>query len=517
MIHRMLAMVEGYPRRILEPHGGKGDLVEGIIEHYGTGMYSRRDHDISVIEKDPLLQTILLGKKFKLIDQDFLSYSAPDQFDLIIANPPFDHGEKHLLKAINIMYRGQIVFLLNADTIRKPNTLLKKTLTSKLDELGATVKIYKNAFVDAERQTNVDVALVYIKIERQIEDELFAGMTDAAEAEKVEVTQKQELSTGKNIEELVAEYNEIIRLATTTIMDYYRNSRKLGNYLSLHCSNEDETIKVNDLTATVQNKINSVVITARKRFWAKVLNLDAVKKRLTEKKRQEFHAQIDVRSQMDFNEANIRQFVLNLIGSYEQTLTEAVIDCFDMMSRRFAWDTSIHCKNTHYFDGWKTNDAFKVGKKVIIPMHAGYGHAFVDTYNGGWKLDWSVKGKLNDIDLVMNYFDGAKDYISIEQALEEAFARNTNKCESTYFNIIAYKKGTLHLTFKSEDILRRFNVVACRGKGWLPEDYGTKPFAKLSAPEQALAKEFEGQQSYSKNAGKQLFATSSRLQISEAA
>ena len=36
-------------------------------------------------------------------------------------NPPFSEGDKHLLKAINIMKNGgQIVCILNAETIKNP-------------------------------------------------------------------------------------------------------------------------------------------------------------------------------------------------------------------------------------------------------------------------------------------------------------------------------------------------------------------------------------------------------------
>ena len=35
--------------------------------------------------------------------------------------------------------------------------------------------------------------------------------------------------------------------------------------------------------------------------------------------------------------------------------------------------------------------------------------------------------------------------------------------------------------FKDKDVLRRFNVTAAKGKKWLPEDYGFKPFDALES------------------------------------
>ncbi len=40
--------------------------------------------------------------------------------------------------------------------------------------------------------------------------------------------------------------------------------------------------------------------------------------------------------------------------------------------------------------------------------------------------------------------------------------------DTTYFKIRIHKKGTGHLHFKDVDLLRRFNLLACQSKSWLP-------------------------------------------------
>jgi hypothetical protein len=185
-----------------------------------------------------------------------------------------------------------------------------------------------------------------------------------------------------------------------------------------------------------------------------------------------------------------------------------------MFTVRHAWNkNNRHEKNIHYFNGWATNDAFKVGKKVIIPIHGSYDGAFYRDAKyswAKWDLNYAAANTLADIDKVMNYFDGMEGYRSISSALNEAFTRSPHadthsNIDSTYFKITVHKKGTIHLTFKNDDILRRFNVVACRGKGWLPQDYGTKPVKQLTAEETKVMEAFEGKASYQKNAGKPLF------------
>ena len=153
------------------------------------------------------------------------------------------------------------------------------------------------------------------------------------------------------------------------------------------------------------------------------------------------------------------------------------------------------------------SNAFKVGKKVIIPIYRSYGQAFVDPILGRWKLNWGVAEQLDDIDTVMNYFDGMEQYTSMRWAIEQAFeSGQTSRIVSTYFTITVYKKGTIHLTFNSEDVLRRFNVTAAKGKNWLPDDYGARPYQTLTPEERETVDSFDGEKAYTKNLNKPIFA-----------
>jgi hypothetical protein len=497
----MLCCIKGNPRKILEPSAGKGDIIDALMSRYNH--YGKPE--VSAIEIDPTLQATLWGKGIKVIDSDFLAYAGPDKFCAIVMNPPFDNGDKHLLKAIEILYRGQIVCLLNAETLRNPHTNSRKLLTRKLEELNATIEYIPGAFLTAERKTAVEVALISIIVERKVEDDLFRGADDTAEEVAVEVEEKHEVATGKTVEELVLDYNQRVQVGTDTIIGFYRNFRKVGNYLSLNeAGGKDKSYNTEDLTTMMQNTLNTLLVNIRKDFWRKALDLKEVKSRLTEKKRQEFETVLTQRAQMDFTEKNIRQFVINLIGSYEQVLTDAVLDLFDKLTLESCYRSTPYEKNIHYFNGWKTNNAFKVGKRVVVNMG---GESTFQGYRG-WELGYQVAGKIRDMDLVFSYFGGHEDHVSLFDAMTAAFTMGENSGESTYFKFTAHKKGTLHITFLNLDILRRFNVCACRGKGWLPEDYGAKPYAQLGYAEKQSADSFDGEKSYKANTGRSLFVTS---------
>lgn len=522
LIDRMIKKVKGNPVTILEPSAGSGAIIERMKKYclseeeregqHWRYLYPFEHCEYSAIEIDTDLQAILKANhNIRMLDTDFLAYSGPDRFDLIIANPPFDCGDLHLLKAIDILYRGEIVFLLNAETIRNPYTNSRKELKKRLAELNAEIEFIEEAFIDADRPTGVEVALIYIKIERAVEEDLFAGATD--ETKEAHVTQEQdyEVATKNKIEDLVNEYNQIIKLGTQTIIDYYRNYNKVGKYLGLNCEADKHWSKHKNMTGIMQEQLNNLLKTVRVDFWRNTLDIPEISSRMTTSRRKEFEYQLQDRQKMDFTASNIRQFIINLINNYESMLIKAVLELFDKLTIEHCYSDSVVDENVHYYNGWKTNKAFKVGKKVIIRV--GYYNSKFDsgpftTYGGRWRSDYKVDEETRDIDLVMSYFDASGiNYMSIASAVSYWLDQQKHKnISSTYFTITCYKKGTMHLTFKDEDILRRFNVVACRGKGWLPMDYGEKRYAECDEEHKAVIREFEGATSYNKYVNNALFA-----------
>jgi len=503
IIRKMWSKVEkDKVSRILEPSAGQGHIADYINS---LNSYRGEKISLSCIEIDQKFQSILRGKKYKVIDSDFLSYSGVDRFDLIIANPPFSEGGAHLMKAIDIMYSGQIVFLLNAETLKNPFSNDRKALVQRLEELNADIEYIPDAFVNAERKTPVEIALVYINIERDIADDLFKDCTEKAkyftvEENSFEEEEEKDLMSSNNVAARVEIYQNELKVGLEYIQDYYRASFKavrfVGEYFDL-----EKCEKGKSNTDIVNAEINRFVSALRKDHWKKILDMKEVSSRMTEKKVQEFHHKIEEQSYMEFSESNIRAFIISLIGSYEKTMTEVVEEIFDRLTVRYTWADETS-KNIHYFNGWSTNKAFYVNKKVIVPARSGYSHPFFD-YSGNLRVDRYDLKEFNDIDKVMNYFDAQKEYVSILDALEKAFkepnARLSDKIYSTYFEIVCYKKRTIHLTFRSEDIRRRFNVCACKHKKWLPEDYGKKKYSEMSEREKAVVAEFEGKEKYDKN------------------
>src|SRR5690606_32774673 len=122
-----------------------------------------RNPQLDVIEINEDLQHILRGKKFNLVHDDFLTFRSRKPYDLIIANFPFSDGAAHLTKALNILedQGGKLICLVNAETIRNPYTRERQAINSRLSRLSeCTIEYLAEEFVNAERRTNVEVALI---------------------------------------------------------------------------------------------------------------------------------------------------------------------------------------------------------------------------------------------------------------------------------------------------------------------------------------------------------------------
>jgi methylase of polypeptide subunit release factors len=93
---------------VLEPSAGTGNIAEVVKSYLNDSTYgrNRENLDIDCIEIDENLRSILKGKELRVVHDDFLTYNTRKQYDLIIMNPPFDNGDRHLLKALQMQEHG---------------------------------------------------------------------------------------------------------------------------------------------------------------------------------------------------------------------------------------------------------------------------------------------------------------------------------------------------------------------------------------------------------------------------
>jgi len=148
--------------RVLEPSAGDGALIRAAASR-DLFVGSRR---VDAIEIDPSRHPALKAsdRRVAVVGYDFLEFKMGAIYSHIIMNPPFAQGAKHVLHAWNILYDGEIVALLNAETVRNAFSAERQLLVRLIEQHGE-VEFISDAFKGegVARDTDVEVALVYLR------------------------------------------------------------------------------------------------------------------------------------------------------------------------------------------------------------------------------------------------------------------------------------------------------------------------------------------------------------------
>ena len=91
---------------------------------------------------------------------------------------------------------------------------------------------------------------------------------------------------------------------------------------------------------------------------------------LTSNLYEKFRTQVDKMDNYEFSLYNIYELKFQMQSKMVESIEEAIVSLFDELSQKHSWfpETS---NNVHYYNGWATNTAHKINKKVIIPL-SGY-------------------------------------------------------------------------------------------------------------------------------------------------
>lgn len=504
---------------ILEPSAGRGDIVDWLKSkptEYDRRLFRRQIHsngaDIDCIEIEPDLRAILKEKDgISVIHDDFLTFETAKRYDLIIMNPPFSNADRHLLKAINLQeqYGGMVVCILNAETIRNPFSNTRKVLAQQLEKYNASIKFYDSAFStsDTERKTDADIAVVALKVpipECYAQSFIFDRL-DKAKAEKyaepiVEDECNEIVHDGLDyLDSYIKQFNEEIDAGIALIKEFnaYASVRKLrfGNIDSEH---EIEPLTLRVSGKEMDNKgLNRYVEAVRLRYWKMLFKNPKFVGKLTNKMQNELMSSIEEMRHYDFTMHNIFELMMQIRDSTLKGIEESLMNLFETFSSKYSYLDEASA-NIHYYNGWRTNKAHKVNKKVIIPLRGVW---------SGWKYGrethWSLSSYsawsiLRDLAKALDYiasptYSAIDTHQDIQNQIELNFkSGNATNIETKYFILTFYKKGTCHIIFRDEELLEKFNLYIGKQKAWLPPNYGRKAYKDLDDEERAVADSFSG-------------------------
>lgn len=425
---------------VLEPSAGKGDLADTARE-IGT--------EVDVCEIDPNLQAILEDKGYFILAGDFLSLKN-SYHDHIVLNPPFSKGIDHIIHAFTIAKPGaEVTGLINANNLLR-DTKKANQLLEIIRHCGKSETI-REAFVDAERKTSVDVEMIRLK-KPQDDQKGFMGdifdMEDVfkAEAQDYGLLKPNDIRTAvecyHKVPEAFIKYVEARQelLRTWIFPRHTPNDPKL--YERLETMNAD----IHDL-GRLKQMLNDA-------GWHHVFNKMNVKDILSYRQKDDLHRFIQEQSKVPFTTKNIYGLIEFLMQNRSELIGKAFELSFDHL-------TAYYPENREHIEGWKTNDRWQVKKRFILPRVMSNWIGFGYNYHNE---------EIEDLEKCLCMLVGSKrEYIvSVEEAIKTALMeKKGNTAESEFFKLRFYKKGTCHFEWKSEKLRQDFNREVAKRRNWL--------------------------------------------------
>jgi hypothetical protein len=455
--------------KILEPSAGKGDLIKHIKE-----FCVRTEPDIDAIEFDPRLVNLLMGEGIDVVWNDFLTYETFKEYDYIIMNPPFSNGVDHVLKALEIaenqLSRCEIYAILNKETLANAYSAKRQDLLRKLDKHNAKVRFVKGAFSQAERKTDVEVALIHVKVEKtgagkSIYDEIpFEGV---GSDDKVELStalstfvKTNEIQAKLNdIERLVLEYETACRL-TKEAYKAIKDKESFFSYIGEVNKREGESVSPFSYVASkdyTAADLNKELDRLRREYWQLILDTDEFAELLTNEARQELNKRLSLAQKMEINLPNIKMLLTAINYNRKDMLIESVVSIFKKITR---YHMNQYSANIHYYNGWKTNDAYKINKKIIIPIKYEFDSwDFADSYD---RISYDVRNFIDDI---------IKAFQLLDPSVKGEFtALNNQEFECDILRFKMFKNGNIHVWFKDLKLLNKLNYLCGSHFAWIPSE-----------------------------------------------
>lgn len=469
--------------RVLEPSAGKGNIIEYICKR-------SKSIKVDAIESDVQLANLLMGAGHTVVWSDFLTYETYREYNAIVMNPPFSADDKHLLHAIRLASKQitkdcEIYAIINAETIRNPYSTTRKELARLLDAYDARIEFVSDAFSTAERKTDVEVALIYLKVTRDDDSEdLYRRTVDAVRNSDNTSTATSDLSTAlstfvkhnevrerlDDITRLVYEYEQAVKL----IRDAYEAHIRKIRFLE-YVSNVNDG-KLYTPRDGAEDDYENELQRLRMKYWTFILRTDEFMKKLTTEARDKLSRQIEATADLEINVTNVYMLLQAIMANSSDMLVSSVVSMFEKVT---SFSRRDYSDNIHYYNGWYTNDAYKIGKKIIYPFYTEFSAWDMGSRDKSFNsVDYRIKGFILDLLKAFEPFRPV-DYDFKMNALGDF--------ENDVLRFKMFKKGTVHVWFKDLETLNKINFVCGRHFNWLPTEDDLQNDAKAR---EYVAKEF---------------------------
>jgi predicted RNA methylase len=464
--------------RLLDACAGTGALAEAYLRHvHRSRHYHRDDLCVDAVEIDARHHPLLREKGIKVVGLDFAEFESGAIYSHVILNPPFAQGAKHALKAYDMLWEGEVVAILNAETIRNPFSAERRRLCSLIESTGR-VEFVEDAFKGegVEREAAVEIALVHLVKEAESNDDwigpvidsLGVDKTDLGESDVFRVPTELTLPNGfvQNqciaFRQAVKAMREQVRAAA--VATHFAN--RIGQTMaeaSGKVNTDAEKAKMLASANGVRASLREKYLELKDRAWTSVLRSTETLNRLSMKVQKQAESQFKDIAALEFNEVNVHGFLLGLVESQPEMQIDMACDVFDQITKYWS-------DNTTFYRGWLSNDRHRTNgmrirtTRFILPGHS------TSSYQSS--LGWESNQLLADFDKVFAMLDGKQrpDFGLVQLfSTKLGELRNGKRLASDYFEVRYYAMaGTIHFFARDKKLVDRLNKIVGRRRAWLP-------------------------------------------------
>jgi hypothetical protein len=185
--------------------------------------------------------------------------------------------------------------------------------------------------------------------------------------------------------------------------------------------------------------INEATTDLDRSFWRRAMSVTGFDKYMDKVAREQFEKELD-RNPPEFNEGNVRSTLIDAMLQADTFMNRGIVELFRNLSGNY-----------------KTNDAFKVGRKIILQR-------WFTVFCGDLSVNYQAEPEMNDLDRILCVLDGSefKEYQFSSSLRKSASSR---EFENGYLSMKMFKNGNAHLTFKRLDLIDRVNEIIAEWYG----------------------------------------------------
>ncbi len=434
-------------KKVLEPSAGKGDIINYLKENNAKEVYSCEiNEDLSEIIK----------QRSKFIKHDFLKVKAEEisHIHMIVANPPFSNGDKHLLHMWEIAPDGcEIICLLNYSNLENDYTRSRKELINIIKTYGTEINL-GNVFNEAERKTvNTEIALIKLYKPGSGPSE-FDGFFMEEDEDQV---QENGIMRFDAIRDIVQRYVYSVKC----FEEHLEVSEKMNGLTSLFgVGGFSFNIGYQDTVCTKEDFKKEI----QKKAWAYLFKLMNLNKYLTSGVMKEVNKFVENQNNVPFTMKNIYRMFEVIVGTKDQAFTKSLVEAIDNFTK--------HTHDNRYnVEGWKTNEGHMLNHKFIINWASEYClYSKKTSLRHGTNMDY-----LEDIHKVLCSMTATNydNTVALHTFRNNNRSLETNKWyDWNFFEFKVFKKGSMHLKFKDVKVWEQINRSYAKAKGQvLPEKF----------------------------------------------